>query len=64
MVKKDNLELIERFKKHGQKTAASFYAEVIIGATPSKGCEECKYYYSTPSNQKRCNLTGECTPIV
>ena len=25
---------------------------------------ERKYYYSTPSNQKRCNLTGECTPIV
>lgn len=66
LVNKNNLELIENFKRHGHKTAASFYAEVIIGASPSKGCEKCMFFhspFSSESNKKRCNLTGKCRPL-
>lgn len=68
LVKKDNLILIEKFKKYGHKTAASFYAEVIIGATPSKGCNECQFYHvpfgeQNISNKIQCNLIGKCRPL-
>lgn len=69
LVKRDNLILIEKFKKYGHKTAASFFAEVITGATPSKGCDECPFFHipfgsQSISGKKRCNLTGDCTPLL
>lgn len=66
LIEKNNLELVKKFKECGHKTAASWYAEVIIGATPSKGCKVCGFYYKPSqslANKKRCNLTGHCRPL-
>ena len=60
-----NIELAKKFKKHFGKDGSStgLYAEIMCGASPSKGCESCGFYYQVYDQEKRCNFTGSCTPM-